>query len=421
VFEHLGVIVLLLVAAAVAAGQIVSVAGFVRTLRTFRQAPLADAACPRAAVVLCLRGPDPFLRDTVAAVLNQDYPSYQVVIVVDHRDDASWRVVQDAIVEHGSKHVSMQPLAQRLDTCSLKCSSLVQAVSSLDPSVEIVAQLDADTVPHATWLRELAGALADDRVAAATGNRWYMPAHATPGALVRYLWNVAAVVQMHDLGIAWGGTLAIKTRVIREAGLLDRWSRAFCEDTMLFAQLRDHGYQVRFVPSLMMVNRESCDLAGFSRWMPRQLLTARLYHPGWPVVVRDTFATTLLPMIAFGLCLASALRGDRQSALTYGSVLAGYQLLAMSLVWRLESAVRPVFVSRSQDTKWLSVASVMKMALMLPVTQAVSAWGIVSALRFRTVEWRGVTYSVGGPWQIRLRKYRPYVDASAGAIESKSL
>ena len=53
----------------------------------------------------------------------------------------------------------------------------------------------------------------------ASGNRWYMPAEATAGSLVRYLWNAAAVVQMYWYGIAWGGSLAFKTKLLREAGL----------------------------------------------------------------------------------------------------------------------------------------------------------------------------------------------------------
>ena len=96
----------------------------------------------------------------------------------------------------------------------------------------------ADTIPHRTWLRELAAALADEQVGAATGNRWYMPQQPTWGSLVRLFWNAAAIVQMWFYGIAWGGTLAVKTKVFRESDLLERWGNAFCEDTMTFAALK---------------------------------------------------------------------------------------------------------------------------------------------------------------------------------------
>ncbi len=59
-----------------------------------------------------------------------------------------------------------------------------------------------------------------------------MPIASSWGALVRYLWNAAAIVQMYWYEIAWGGTLAVKRKAIEKAGLLERWRHAFCEDTM---------------------------------------------------------------------------------------------------------------------------------------------------------------------------------------------
>jgi len=54
-----------------------------------RQPPslLTDQQCPKAAVVLCLRGKDPFLADCLRALLTQDYPCFDVRIVVDANDD----------------------------------------------------------------------------------------------------------------------------------------------------------------------------------------------------------------------------------------------------------------------------------------------------------------------------------------------
>ncbi len=149
-------------------------------------------------------------------------------------------------------------------------------------------------MPHPSWLGELTAPLADEHIGAATGNRWYMPGAGSWGAMVRYLWNAAAMVQMYWYEIPWGGTLAVKRKVIDELGLLDRWRNAFCEDTMLFRQLGKRGLRVKFVPSLMMVNREDCGLGACLSWIRRQLLTARLYHPLWPLVLLHGLGTTLV-------------------------------------------------------------------------------------------------------------------------------
>jgi len=389
-------------------GQALLVAGFVVALWRFSRPRLVYGKCPKAAVVLCLRGTDPFLTRCVESLLDQDYPDFQVRVVVDCEEDSAWAVVTQVIAQRSANNIIVQPLTRRLETCSLKCSSLVQAISSLDQEVEIVAQLDADTIPHRTWLRELAAALAEEQVGAATGNRWYMPQKPTWGALVRYLWNAAAVVQMYSYGIAWGGTLALKTKVIQKAGLLDRWSNSFCEDTMLFSNLRRCGYRVEFVPSLMMVNRESCDLAGFSSWVRRQLLAARLYHPGWFAVVSHGVATTLLPVAALVVAVWSAATAKHSAAIWSAAGLIVYQLAMLLLLGGMELTVRRIVASRNEPTIWASPNVLLKLLLAVPLTQVAYARSLWSAVWLRLVEWRGVSYQVNGPWKIRLKEYQPF-------------
>ena len=52
------------------------------------------------AVLLCVRGCDPSLRSAIIGILNQEFVSYQVHLVVDHRSDAAWDVVQEIKCEH---------------------------------------------------------------------------------------------------------------------------------------------------------------------------------------------------------------------------------------------------------------------------------------------------------------------------------
>jgi cellulose synthase/poly-beta-1,6-N-acetylglucosamine synthase-like glycosyltransferase len=167
---------------------------FIAALLRFRRPLPTDDQCPKAAIVLCLRGRDPFLDKCLAALLQQDYPDYRLHVVIDRADDPARGAVDQAVQQWGSR-LDVQVLTERRATCSLKCSSLVQAVRGLDESVEVVALVDADSAPHATWLRELVAPLRSEQVGATTGNRWYMPQRAGWGAMFRYLWNAAAIVQ----------------------------------------------------------------------------------------------------------------------------------------------------------------------------------------------------------------------------------
>jgi glycosyltransferase involved in cell wall biosynthesis len=388
--------------------QSVLVWSFVRSLRNFAVPLLSDEQAPRAMVMLCLRGTDPFLKKAVLGVLNQDYPDYQVRIVVDSPDDPAHEVIADVLRETKATNVRVENLHERRPHCSLKCSSIRQILDSLEPEFEIVAQLDADTVVHTSWLRELATGLQPPDVGLATGNRWYMPSNPSLGSLVRYVWNAGAVVQMHWHGFAWGGCFAIKRRVLQESNLLKRWGRAFCDDTVLVVPVKKLGLRVAFVPSLMMINRENISLDGFYRWVCRQMVNVRLYHPAWPAVVMHGFASGIIPLVALAALLAGILKGDVTSS---AIILAGLWIYAASLLISLISMVRSmraIASSRSEPSRWISGWQVVKLVGAMPITQSIHLASITSGALAKSTSWRGIRYSIDGPWRVRMEQYIPY-------------
>lgn len=401
--------------------QVLFTAAFVSSLRCKRQSSLQDDQLPRAAVILCLRGADPFLPDCLRRLLNQNYPRYELRIIVDSREDPAWEIVAQTLRNQAATNVQISPLIVRRETCSLKCSALVQAVSELDDSYEVIALVDADTVSHRDWLRELVSPLADSRVGATTGNRWYMPVGGYWGSLIRYLWNVAAVLQMYIYDIPWAGSLAMKTELIHQTQLLEKWGQTFNDDVILHCVLREQGLKLKFVPSLMMVNREECDLPSARSWVKRQLLNARLYHPWWWAIVGYGILTTLIPALAGVLLLAALLTGQWYSVAWAGGGLATYMVALVLLLGILEQGVRKVVQARGEPMTEFSVITVAKILIAIPLTQLVYAVAMVSAMFVRNVEWRGITYQIKGPWNIRLVKYHPYQPSGQLAETKASL
>jgi len=390
------------------AGQAVLVLGFAWALRKQPAQLVSDTQAPPALIILCLRGTDPFLPECVDGLLQQDYPDYEIRVVIDHPDDPAYEKVAAKLRSATSTRATIEFLEEKRATCSLKCSALVQVAANLDERYELIAQLDADTVAHATWLRELATALADENVGAATGNRWYMPQNPSMGSLVRYAWNAAAIVQMYWYEIAWGGTLAVKTRVLRETDVLQKWGNAFCEDTMMFAVLKEVGLKVRFVPTLMMINREDCRLGGFFRWVSRQLLTAKLYHPAWLAVWGHGVITTLAPAATLGCWLCSAWQGNTTAAMWAAAGLIGYELSLAVLLVPMEMAVQKIARRRAEPNRWLSTKSALQCLAIMPLTQLIYPAALAAAGLMRTARWRGIDYRIDGPWQIKRLNYQPF-------------
>jgi cellulose synthase/poly-beta-1,6-N-acetylglucosamine synthase-like glycosyltransferase len=213
---------------------------------------------------------------------------------------------------------------------------------------------------------------------------------------------------MYLFRIPWGGTLAVKTELLRQTGLLDKWGQAFNEDTMIRNVLQKHGMQVKFVPSLIMLNREECELPSLKYSLMRQLLSSRLYHPLWLAVVSDAISSILIPTLVIVLFLAAVLTGEwNVAALSFG-YFGIYTLGLLFMMLALEQGVQQVIRKHGEPMTKLSALTVVKMLIAIPLTQWVYGIAMVLSLGMRRVNWRGISYQIKGPWGIRLVEYRPY-------------
>ncbi|ABA22198.1 Glycosyl transferase, family 2 [Trichormus variabilis ATCC 29413] len=391
---------------------------FLLYVRTWRSKNIPDEQLPKAAVIICLRGADPFLPNCLEALLQQNYPNYDLKVVVDSQDDPAWKIASDSIDKLAATNAQINHLRVIRHNCSLKCSSLIQAISDLDDSYQVVALADADTIVHPHWLRELVSPLGDPKIGATTGNRWYVPTNRYWGSLVRYTGNIATVVQMYLFGIPWGGTLAVKTQVLRQTGLLEKWAQSFGEDLMMPNVLKKHGLRVKFVPSLIMVNREECDLLGIIEYLQRFLLYSRLYHPQWLAIVSEAVSSILFPTLSIIVFLLSL--GDAQWDVA-GLLLNSYSIYTLGLLLLMvvmEIGLQPVICAQGQPGTQLSITRMGKMLLAIPLTQWVYGLAMLSSVWISTVKWRGIIYRIHSHDDIRLVEYHAY-DFLDQPIDSK--
>jgi cellulose synthase/poly-beta-1,6-N-acetylglucosamine synthase-like glycosyltransferase len=374
--------------------------------RLLKPTSVSLLSAPKATIILCLRGADPFLPKCLQGLLHQDYPNYSVQIIVDSPEDPAWEMVNQALQAPSPIDVHVNTLKDYHETCSLKCSALLQAIAQLDPDCEVIALIDADAIAHPTWLSELVAPLSNPQVAATTGNRWYTTHSGRWGDLVRYLWNVSAVVTMYFNQIPWGGSIAIKTESLRQAGILEKWQQAFTEDVLLYRVLRTHNLKVQFVPSVLMVNRENCTVDSFMRWVTRQFLIVRLYHPSWwGTVIYGLYSLLLVTLGLLSLLIAT---------LTQNWAIAGWMAFAIAfffgistlLTLHLERRVQTLVEARGETLP--PSANRVKLLMALPFAQVVCAIALITTLRVERVSWRGITYQIGGAWNIQMLKYMPY-------------
>jgi cellulose synthase/poly-beta-1,6-N-acetylglucosamine synthase-like glycosyltransferase len=381
---------------------------FIWYLRSHKPELLPDEQLPKTAVILCLRGADPFLPNCLRSLLQQNYPEYDLKLIIDSKEDPAFKIATETINELDVTNVQISTLRAVRHNCSLKCSSLLQAVADLDNAYPIIAFIDADTVVHPNWLRELVTPLINDQVGLTTGNRWYVPTGNYWGSLVRYSGNVSTVVQMFLFQIPWGGTLAIKTEVLNRINLLDKWGEVLTDDMLLHKLLKKEKLQIKFVPSLLMLNREESSLPNVLNSLKRLIIGSKLYHPRWLAIVSEAYSSIVVPNVVIIFIFHLLFAAQWYAAGLLLSSYISYTVGLLLLMLLMESEVHRVMHNQGQKAPKLSPLIILKMLMVIPLTQWVYGLVMLSSLWISSITWRGLTYKIKGRENVRLIEYRPY-------------
>ena len=379
-----------------------------RYLARERREPAANRdTLPKAAVILALRGPDPRLCDTLRALMAQDYPDFLIQVVVDSDQDPVLNEVLQAQATSGRIHVSV--LRKPGNNCSLKCSSLIQAVNDLQPDVEIVAFIDGDVVPHSGWLSELVGPIANGRADVTGGNRWYLPLDAAWGSFVRYFWNSRFMREMWAQGAPWAGTMAMKRATVDQIGLLDAWSTAMSVDATLHRCLNAHHQKFKLVGSLIMTNRESISLSQFHNWVTRQMAVIRYTASHTVRSVQVNVAIMLLiHLLAICTAVGAFACGEFQPGCLAVLILFSYWITLGLGAAVHEYNVCASLRKRGEDTRWITPLKALLWFPGIILTHWVLIYGILKSLRMTAVNWRGISYQLLSNGRVRMENYHPF-------------
>lgn len=368
---------------------------------------------PAVAVVMCVRGCDPFLQDTIVALGRQSYSDYQVIVVVDHRQDPAWSVLESLqqALDPTSEWLEIQELQDHCGSRGLKCSALLQAIRSLPQPV--VVTIDSDAIPHADWLQRMVQPLQDKQVGAVTSNQWFEPDSWNLGTWVRSVWHAGAVVPTAVLGNPWAGAFAMRRQDMIDGGLLEAWEQSVIDDGPVRQTLHRLKKRLVFVPANFSINREDCSLAFAFRYVGRMLTWSRLYE--------STFWITLIHMLTVVGTHVVVLVGT----LWYGGeLLQGTGTVPevipwlLCLVWLVVSQVVGYFLIRaavlSHREKPLSAVPATTyrvgwVLVALPLALLAYAWGSLLALFTREICWRQIRYCLKSGGRVTMQSYHPYV------------
>ncbi|QDT54373.1 Glycosyl transferase family 2 [Caulifigura coniformis] len=349
-----------------------------------------ESRWPCVQVILSLKGTDPFLERCLERLAAQDYPDYQVTVVVDSLEDPAWQQASAAEEVYGREVMDLQVRSHQGRTCTRKLSNQLSAFSTLRPEVEIVVLCDGDAVVHRTWLKELVSGLDDSRLAAVSANRWFSPPGCDVASLSRHYWNALAIPTQQQHRILWAGSLAMRRSIVDESGFREAFEHGFADDAVIAAYLTRTGRPYEVLGTTYVVNSETTTIRGYWNFLVRQMLCVRLDHPRW----RPIFLHAVVLAVAFALFLpALFVAGPMAMALGYlGLCIYGLTLLILTSVYDRE--LRRTFPEIEALDVPVSRQRVLMALPALLFTSAIYPAATIAAASTRSHLWRGVEYQL---------------------------
>jgi cellulose synthase/poly-beta-1,6-N-acetylglucosamine synthase-like glycosyltransferase len=253
---------------------------------------------PKVSLILPCKGIDPGFEENVQAMLNQDYPDYEIIFVVATKDDPAYAVLETHVKSNEYRTPMKLIVAGISRIRGQKINNLIAAIENTRPETEVFAFVDSDNRPKRDFLQHLVNPLQFEGIGATTGIRWYLPEHGNLGSVLRSLWAAGAYPLLIDqkYNFTYGGANALKKETFKKADIRGLFDRALNDSFAITNGVKNIGLKIHFVPQCIVVSHEDSTLADTIEFTNRQTITTRVYSPPfwWTVFLTYSFSNLML-------------------------------------------------------------------------------------------------------------------------------
>jgi len=214
---------------------------------------------PLVSVIVPIKGLDIGIHRHIQSLLNQDYPNYEVIYVVDSTEDPVINILKEYPVKVILSNYDCQ-----------HCSGKVKAQISglLIAKGDVIIFADSDTIYPKNWVRNLTNLL--DEYEATTVFSWPLPYKLTIKNLLRAgFWTLGFESQAVGGTFLWGGSMALK-RSFFEDRIIKEFSKEICDDCALTRLVKERNGKIGFVWQAMPINL--FDENNLLKWASREVL-----------------------------------------------------------------------------------------------------------------------------------------------------
>ncbi len=340
---------------------------------------------PFVSVIAPGRGLEPGLSENLQALLEQDYPRYEVLFVFDRADDPAIQVIG-----HGSSRIVRTIIAGSATDSGQKVHNLRVAVAEVDPQSEVLVFVDTDARPGADWLKHLVAPLADETLGASTGYRWFIPSRGGIASRLRGVWNASVASALGNdtaKNFCWGGSTAIRRTVFDRLVVSERWRGTVSDDFTITRVLKEARLPIHFTPHCLVASVGDCDFKELFEFTTRQIKITRVYasHLWLPLLL----GSVLFAIVFFGGLILLIL--SPSIALLF-VLLIVFMLGATKSFIRWRAVTIPLNHYRSSLNRDL-----LAHIFLWPVASLLYLYNAIVAGFSRRITWRGITYELKSP------------------------
>ncbi len=330
---------------------------------------------PAVSVIVPCKGTDHGLHENIPAFLTQEYPRYQILFIVDSKDDPAYSALSQLTKDKPNAHLA---LTNPVSGCSGKVAALLTGLAST-ADAEVLVFADSDMKPATHWLQNIVTPLQDETIGATTGYRWYFPTNWK--TLLISVWNMISIVGLFYVSPeVWGGSTAIQKNLFEKLGIKEKWKTAISDDCVVTKSVKKAKYTIYFEPKCIMESPPETSIRSFMRWGKRQFTWLRWHHPVlwfgafFGFVGAVILAIGLLLLLPFGYYIPGILL----SSLILFEILCGWlgiHILPTSMLYPKEC-----------------YSSKIGYALMTPLAFLLIAQNIIASAINREIQWAGRSY-----------------------------
>lgn len=345
---------------------------------------------PQVCLIMPCKGLENGLEENIKAILSQEYPHYEVVLVTDNEYDPAYSTAKSILARYHAANARLY-IAEPNPKCSGKVAALLTALNMTRGQADAYAFIDSDSLAAPNWLAELVDPLIDPSIGATTGFRWYFPSRGDFWSLVESAWNAAGTSILFDerFHFPWGGATAVRAETLEKIDIQDAWANALSDDIALTLALRRNGYRTMFLPQCVVATHNKTTLGRFLEWAVRQTALTKVLNEGlwWYALVAFGFLDLVfvLGLTSLGLGLLLGLEWFFPAALLLAPSILGI----VNSVQRYSAFERalPQFSREFKQTRVLgSLAS-----FLVPWAMT---YCIAKSARLGEIEWRGRKYPI---------------------------